>query len=483
MPETSRGTPHRRGIMASEMDREALRYTSSLEFDREILDVAIYVNIAHIRELQELGLLEKEDADGAVRYLGELLSSPPEMGGEDEDVHVVIERRLSQHFPDAAAMLSLGKSRNDAVVACIKLKLREKLLRLYGQLLITAETMLRKSIEEAGTIFPIYTHLQRAMPATYGFILHSHALKLLKQTAQLRYAIDLCDESPLGSAAGAGTNVPLDRRRIAGMLGFRRISLNALEATSSRDFILHVLSTLLGIATAISSLAEEMVIQSSEEFGLLVMPDELSATSSIMPQKRNPVVPEVMRTKVGEVLGALASVASMLSRQPSGYNLDLQQVTPKVWKAVDEVMASLGILSKLVERVVVDVGRAYSSCEPPVAAVMLANHLTLSHGIPFRSAHAFAGRVSRLIGLGKLNADTLAEALRESGIYLSLSVGDVMELMNQRRAVESYLEIGSSNPSEVRRLAHLALGEIAIEREWVERTAAKHGDTLARLVK
>ncbi|MEM4297863.1 MAG: hypothetical protein QW815_05810, partial [Nitrososphaerota archaeon] len=191
----------------------------------------------------------------------------------------------------------------------------------------------------------------------------------------------------------------------------------------------------------------------------------------------------VMRTKVGEVLGALASVASMLSRQPSGYNLDLQQVTPKVWKAVDEVMASLGILSKLVERVVVDVGRAYSSCEPPVAAVMLANHLTLSHGIPFRSAHAFAGRVSRLIGLGKLNADTLAEALRESGIYLSLSVGDVMELMNQRRAVESYLEIGSSNPSEVRRLAHLALGEIAIEREWVERTAAKHGDTLARLVK
>jgi argininosuccinate lyase len=469
--------------MSREMDPDALRYTSSLEFDSEIFDAVIYVNIAHIRELCQLKLLDPASADGAATILKQLLTERPKLDISDEDIHVVIERYLSQHYPEVASMLSLGKSRNDAVVASIKLKLKERLLQLYSQLLDTVERLLRRSISESETIFPIYTHLQRALPATYGFILQNHALRLHRYTANIRHVIGLCDESPLGSAAGAGTDIPLDRMRLAASLGFERISLNALEATASRSFILQALSTLLGIAVDISSIAEEMVIYSSEEFRLLTMPDELSATSSIMPQKRNPVVPEIMRTKAGEILGLLTAVSTILMRQPSGYNLDLQQVTPKLWTALDDMMESLGILSKIVDLVVVDVERAFRSCMAPVTAVMLANHMTLKYGIPFRKAHGFAGRISRILSSGELSREKLREALTESGIDLALTVDEVLGVMEPRRAVGSYLGPGSSNPVEVRRVAELGLGRIATEKRWVENRMSAFRDRLARLIK
>jgi len=469
--------------MSREMDPDALRYTSSLSFDMEILDTVVYVNIAHIRELSHLGLLDPAAADGAVSILKQLLNERPDLEVTDEDIHMVIERRLSQHYPEVAAMLSLGKSRNDAVVAAIKLKMKERLLHLYAQLLDSVEAILRRSLSEAETIFPIYTHLQRAMPATYGFILQAHALKLLRHTALIKHVIGICDESPLGSAAGAGTDIPLDRMRLASMIGFERVSLNALEATTSRDFILMALSTLLGMALDLSSIAEEMVIYSSEEFKLLIMPDELSATSSIMPQKRNPVVAEIMRTKAGEVLGNLTSVSAILMRQSSGYNLDLQQATPKLWTALDNVVESLGMLSKIVNLVVVDVERALKACMPPVAAVMLANHMALEYGIPFRRAHGFAGRVSRILAGGELSREKLVETLAESGIDLDLTVDEVLDVMDPRKAVGSYRGLGSSNPVEVRRVAELGLGRVASEKMWVERRISGFRERLATLIR
>ncbi|MEM4417770.1 MAG: argininosuccinate lyase, partial [Nitrososphaerota archaeon] len=417
----------------------------------------------------------------AARTLAELLDKPLAAGYE-EDIHIAVERHLSQRYPDVAAMLSFGKSRNDAVVAAVKIRLKERVLELYLELLKAAETLLKRCIREAETIFPVYTHLQRAMPATYGFVLASYALRLIKTIPQLKHVLDLCSESPLGSAAAAGTDIILDRRRLAGMLGFEHVSLNALEATASRDFILSAVGAIHGIALILSSLAEEMVIYSSEEFGLLKMPEELAATSSVMPQKRNPVVAEIMRTKAGETLGIVATVSSILARQPSGYSLDLQQVTPKVWYALDEVLESLRLLSKMAEEVEVDVERAYKACLPPTAAVFLANYITLRYGLPFRKAHGLAGRISRLIAEDRLGRDTLAKTVSELGLDLTLSVEEILEVMEPRRAVKAYVGVGSANPSKVVETAELALGRVAVEREWAERRREELRRVLSRLL-
>ncbi|MCS7129358.1 MAG: argininosuccinate lyase, partial [Candidatus Caldarchaeum sp.] len=327
--------PHRKGILEKQMDRAAAKYTSSASFDSAIVDSTIYVNIGHVKALEKLGVISKQSADKAAAYLSSMLRTGLKIPEDVEDVHILVESSLSRQVPEVGEMLALGKSRNDAVVAAVKIKLRLKLYGLFLSLLELVEALLKRSMAESRSVFPVYTHLQRAAPASFGFVLQSYAIRLLKKIPQLRAVLEECKECPLGSGPVAGTSVPLDRDYVARLLGFSRVSLNALEATASRDFLLNCSAALLSIAVVLSSFAEEVVLYSSEEFGLLKIPEEFSATSSIMPQKRNPVVAEVMRTKAAEALASLTAITGILARQPSGYNLDLQQATPKLWHSIE----------------------------------------------------------------------------------------------------------------------------------------------------
>ncbi len=458
---------HRAGRLGKGMDEEAARYTSSLEFDREILEAVIYVNMAHVRLLERVGVLSEQEAREAVMFLDKLLESPPSLDRHEfEDIHMVVEDWLSRHSPRVGAMLALGKSRNDAVVAAIKLRLKQRIAQLHESIDELCATLLKRAEREAETIFPVYTHLQRAAPATFGFILHSYATRLLKLYPHLRLVYELCDESPLGSAAVAGTSVPLDREYAAQLLGFGRVSDNALEATASRDFIIESISLTLLVALILSSLAEELVLYSSEEFSLLELPDELSATSSIMPQKKNPVVAEITRTKVWEVLGLLSTALGIAARQPSGYSLDLQQITPKLWKALDETVSALRLTSKMIENITINTARSAEACKPPTGIVEVANHLTLNYGIPFRKAHNLAGRLSRLINEGRLTPETFQQTLHEAGVSADITLDDVLQLMEPRRVVYGYRTRGSANPQHVKTAVNQAFQELERQREW-----------------
>jgi argininosuccinate lyase len=315
--------------------------------------------------------------------------------------------------------------------------------------------------------------LQRAAPATFGFVMHSYAIRLLKALQHVKMVYELVDESPLGSAAVAGTSVPLDREYASSLLGFSKVSQNALESTASRDFIIEALSCLSIIALILSSLSEELVVFSSEEFGLIEFPEEFSATSSIMPQKRNPVVAEIARTKASELLGLLTSVVMMGTRQVSGYNLDLQQITPKLWQAFEIMEETLHVMTKLIPNLKVNEDRCMAACSPPTGIVEVANHLSLKYGVPFRNAHAFAGRISKLMYEGGLNEASLQKTKAEFNIEAPLTLEDVMKLMEPIRVVYSYTTIGSANPELVKRAVEDSMMDLEEEKRWARNKRAR----------
>ncbi len=473
--------PHRAALSRG-MDEDAARYTSSAAFDTEIYETTVYVNAAHIKMLEKQGLLNRESAEKALTTLRHLLQTRQTPPPTVEDIHIYLEQLLSEKAPEAAEMLALGKSRNDAVVAAVKIEVRRRAYKIADMALDAVESLVRKSGEHAATVFPVYTHLQRAAPATFGFVLQSYAIRLLRCCNSLLTMLEACEESPLGSAAVAGTSVPVDREYIAQLLGFRRTSLNALEATASREFLTLVLSPLHVTALVLSSFAEEIVLYASEEFGLIQIPEELAATSSIMPQKRNPVVAEIMRTKASEVLGLLATVSGILSRQPSGYNLDLQQVTPKVWQALREVSESLHMMRKLVEKIEVNREKAWEACAPPTAAVELANHLTLKHGIGFRKAHQIAAKISRSIAEQNLTQERLDTIFQEHGLKPLYAIGEVLSLMNPDAAVKRYTAPGSANPTMVSENVEKLLKTVEEIRNRVEVERRVLEDCLKRLL-
>ncbi len=475
---------HRRGRLEERFDEDAAEYTSSLEFDREILPAVIYVNMAHLKALAKAGILSWDECREAVNHLASLLNAEIDYTRHEfEDIHMIVEDYLASKSPKAAAMLSLGKSRNDAVVAAIKIRLRERLVKLAENYLSLVAALLKRASEEAETLFPVYTHLQRAAPATFGFVMHSYATRLIKLLPRIKHAYSLCQDSPLGSAAVAGTSVELDVFYEAELLGFSSVCDNALEATASREFLIEVLSFCAEVVLVLSCLAEEFVLYSSEEFKLLDFPEALSSTSSIMPQKKNPVVAEITRTKAGEVLGLLSSAYIIAARQPSGYSLDLQQITPKLWRALDEVEKTLAIMSKTVEKVKVNKEKAALACSPPVAVVELANYLTLRHGVPFRQAHNAAGAVSRLIAENKLNEETLEGVLEKYGIPRGVvSLEKLRELLEPSRVVRRYATPQSANPDKTREKVGKMKDDVERELSWFKQESERMKETFRKLL-
>jgi len=451
----------RRGRLGERFDLDAAAYTSSLDFDREILRATIWVNAVHLKLLCEKGALGSEELEKALKALRRLEENPPEkIDPRLEDVHGLIEKVASEASEKAGGMLAYGKSRNDAVAAAIRIRARERLLQLTLQQLQLIEALLKKALEHVETIFPAYTHLQRAAPATFGFILHGHAQRLLRNAENAETLLNRINLSPMGAAAVVGTSAPIDRLREAELLGFDGVLENALDATTSRDFLLMMLAHLFDSATSLSNLAEEMVVYSSSEFGLIELPDEFSSTSSVMPQKKNPVVAEIARTKSAEVLGELVKAAVILTRLPGGYSLDLQQVTPKLWNAVDELERSFKVMAKMVPSLRVRAEEARKACLPPVGMAEAANLLVKNFGLNFRKAHQLCALIARLMLENELDEPSFQKTLSGFGLGNKLTLREFLEWMEPERIVASYSTLGSSNPREVERMVNRDLKRV-----------------------
>ncbi|MCS7117388.1 MAG: lyase family protein [Thaumarchaeota archaeon] len=454
----------RSGRLEREMPEDVAKFISSLDVDLQIFDEVVLVNAAHLTSLERMGLIDSETLDRAIKALRSAHPSTlPMTDYKLEDVHMVIEEYLKSAVPEAGENLALGKSRNDAVAAAIRLRLMKYIAELVSEGSSLAEALISKARDHAETVFPLFTHEQVAAPGTFGFVLTYHASRILKSLRALKSLYDDVAESPLGAGPVGGTSVPHDRSALSELLGFKGPLLNALEASSSRDFIITYLGALCRLSVALTDLAEEIVRYVSMQ--LIEIGDEYCSTSSIMPHKRNPVVAEVARTIAAKALGGLTSLTATLARRFGGYVLDLQESTRHIWPPSAAALDSMRVMKGLIAgmRVTEEAVRAVH----PIAGITeFAAHLALNRKMTFRRAHGIAARLSRLFASGSGISEVIAEG-RALGLD-DESLSALSDFLKPEKVVRSYRVLGSSHPDEVRRACDLLVLEVESLRKWAE---------------
>jgi argininosuccinate lyase len=324
----------------------------------------------------------------------------------DEDIHTMVERRLTEITP-AGAALHTGRSRNDQVTLDLRLYSRDAASELITTLAELVDGLASKAAKHAGWLMPGYTHLQRAQPVTVGHHLLAHVEPLLRDAERFRHAYDTADEMPLGSGSLAGTTLPLQRELVAKELGFQRLTANSIDAVADRDFALDLVYACTSTAIHLSRLGEDVVLWASTEFGFVRLADEISTGSSLMPQKKNPDVAELLRGRAGRAVGSLVTLATILKGLPLAYDRDLQEDKLAVFAAVDSVLDSLRAARLLVDHLEFDRDRLAAAATDPALLATDAAEALVASGTPFRKAHEEVGRTIRA---AKLQAPWNAEA-------------------------------------------------------------------------
>jgi argininosuccinate lyase len=458
------------GRFSKSLDERALRYTTSLPVDRRLFDWDVLGSIAHARMLGRQHIIPTADAEALVQGLTELLREPPPLDGPYEDIHSLVETTLAQRIGEPAGRLHTARSRNDQVATDTRLFVRAALLDGVSLLLDLLAVLVEVAARHGEAIMPGYTHVQRAQPVLLGHHLLAYAEMLERDANRLRDAYARADVLPLGAGALAGTSFPLDRQYVARLLGFSSVSRNSLDAVSDRDFLVEHLAALALIAMHLSRLAEELVLWSTPEFGFVSLDEAYTTGSSIMPQKRNPDVAELMRGKSGRVYGALQAVLVMLKGLPLSYNRDLQEDKGTYFEALDVVHDGLALAAAMLGGATWRVERlAQAADDPLIGATDLADHLT-QRGLPFRRAHEVVGRIVREAessGRG-LYDFSLDELHNFSTLFEASAVGLRAEAMAAARTVE-----GGTAPEQVSRQLETARVRQAALREWVAARAAQ----------
>jgi argininosuccinate lyase len=378
---------------------------------------------------------------GLHRIRRELDAGEFELSESDEDIHTAVERRLTEITP-AGAFLHAGRSRNDQVALDLRLYCRAAASELISALAAVVDALASKAADHAGWVMPGYTHLQRAQPVTVGHHLLAHAEPLLRDAERFRHAYDAADEMPLGSAALAGTTLPLRREVVAKELGFQRLSSNSIDAVSDRDFALDLVYACMVTAVHLSRLGEDVVLWASSEFGFLNLADEIATGSSLMPQKKNPDIAELLRGRAGRPVGSLVTLATILKGLPLAYDRDLQEDKRALLGAVDNAWDSLRAAELLVQHLAFDRDRMAAAASDPGLLATDAAEVLVAAGTPFRKAHEEVGRSVRA---GKLAAPwKAADSLRKRNL------------------------LGAPNPRRVAARAAAVRREAAVLRRWSE---------------
>jgi argininosuccinate lyase len=427
-------------------------FTASVGFDRRLYRHDIAGSRAHARMLAKVGVLNASELD---QILSGLDAIEQEIDRDEfpwsvalEDVHMNIEARLTERIGEAGKKLHTGRSRNDQVATDMRLYLREEidhacegLERLQGALLNVAE-------REAETIMPGFTHLQVAMPVTFGH----HMLAWFEMLERDRQRLADCRRRvnvlPLGAAALAGTSFPIDREYSAQLLGFDAIAENSLDAVSDRDFIIEFASCAALTLLHLSRFSEELILWSSAQFNFISLPDRFCTGSSIMPQKKNPDVPELVRGKTGRVIGDLVALLTLMKGQPLAYNKDNQEDKEPLFDSVDTLQGSLRVFADMMVAIEVNRAQTLEAARSGFStATDLADYL-VRRGLPFRDAHEAVGRaVSYGVEQGKDLADMTLEELQK---FCDRIEEDVFDVLTLEGSVAARNHVGGTAPDQVR---------------------------------
>jgi len=433
-------------------------FTASIEIDARLYRHDIMGSIAHAKMLAKQRIIPAGDARKIIRGLQtiqrEIDGRTFQFSQADEDIHMNIERRLTELIGPAGGKLHTARSRNDQVALDMRLFLRDEVGLIVDGLHALGQELARAASKHLDVIMPGYTHLQRAQPVLFSHHLLAYFDMFERDGERFNECLTRINVLPLGSGALAGTTFPIDRAYVAKLLGFPRVSKNSIDAVSDRDFLLEFLASSSILFVHLSRLAEEFVLWSTQEFGFVELPDGYCTGSSMMPQKKNPDVPELIRGKTGRVFGHLQALLTIMKGLPLAYNRDLQEDKIPLFDTVDTVKACVKIMSEVIAGMKVRRERMLSAVQDGfMNATDLADYL-VERALPFRAAHAVAGKVVQFcLAHGKrIEELTLVELKRfsdkfEKNVYKYLSAEAAVE---RRRAVG-----GTARGNVVRRLREL----------------------------
>lgn len=449
----------RSGRLKGQMSREVADFTSSLEFDRRIFQADILTNRAHTTMLVEQEIIPGTIGKQILNALEQLEKEG--IGALDldtavEDIHMAVENYVTSVMGPDAGFMHTAKSRNDQVATDLKIALKEEIRGIQKELLTFIEIILEMATENLDTLMVGYTHLQHAQPTTFAHHLLSYAQALKRDYGRLQDAYHRMDLCPLGSAALTTTSFPINRERTAELLGFSGPMENSIDGVSSRDFIAETVFALTMLGTTLSKICEELIIWSTYEFRMVELGDDFSSTSSIMPQKKNPDVAEIVRGKTAVLNGELVTILTIIKSLPQSYNRDLQEVTPHLWKATDTLSSALTITMGMLSSAKFkgergeELARANFS-----AATELADLMVRDAGLPFRTAHQIVGRavtvaLDKSMKAEDIDTHFLDEISQElTGQTLNIDNAVVKQSLNPQEIIQSRKVIGGPAPSMV----------------------------------
>lgn len=450
------------GRFTKETNQLVENFTASIEFDQKLALEDIEGSLAHVEMLGSCGIIPAKDVEqikkGLTSIREKVLNHEVSFSVEDEDIHMNIERMLIEEIGPVGGKLHTGRSRNDQVATDMHLYLRNQTKEIIELIRFVQEAVISQAKQHVETILPGYTHLQRAQPISFAHHLLAYFWMLERDKERLQDSLKRINWSPLGAGALAGTTFPIDRQFSAKQLGFETVYPNSLDAVSDRDFILEFLSIASILMMHISRLSEELVLWSSQEFQFVELDDSFCTGSSIMPQKKNPDVPELLRGKTGRVYGNLIGLLTTLKGLPLAYNKDLQEDKEGMFDTVETLAGSLQLLAPMIETMTVKKENMYKAVSQDYSnATDLADYLA-GKGIPFREAHEIIGRI-------------VLYAIQHDKYLLDLSLGeyrnfsgafeeDIFEVLQPKNVVAARNSYGGTGFSQVETQLNLAIKKL-----------------------
>ena len=422
------------GRFQKETDTLVNDFNSSIQFDARLYKQDIAGSIAHAQMLGKQGIIEEHEVeaivDGLKAILADIEADKVEFSVDNEDIHMNIETLLTQRIGDAGKRLHTARSRNDQVAVDTRLYVKQEIPVIIDQILNLEQVLVERAKEHTDTVMPGYTHLQRAQPTTFGHYMMAYANMFKRDVTRLEDCLERLDECPLGAGALATTTYDIDRFQTAQALGFKKPTDNSMDSVSDRDYAIELLSNLSILMMHLSRFSEEIILWCSWEFKFVDLDDAYSTGSSIMPQKKNPDVNELIRGKTGRVCGDLTTLLVMMKGLPLAYNKDMQEDKEAIFDAVDTLDLCLTTLAPLIDtmKVLPDNLRAAAS-RGFINATDCADYLT-KKGMPFRDAYKLTGQLVAMCIKGGLTLDTLPLAqykamsdLFEEDVYAAIDLG------------------------------------------------------------
>jgi argininosuccinate lyase len=428
-------------------------FTSSLAFDRRLAMYDIRGSVAHCRMLVKQKILTRAEGERIVKGLEsvrrELERGRFPFSPSDEDIHMAIERRLTEKIGPLGGKLHTARSRNDQVLLDVRLYLRDELATIRQLLSALQKQLARLAKRNGSVVMPGYTHLQRAQPVLLAHHLLAYYDMLSRDQERLLQCGVRVNELPLGAGALAGTTLPIDRHHVARLLGFLRVSENSLDTVADRDFLVEFLSACAILCMHVSRLAEELILWASSEFGFIELPDAFATGSSMMPQKKNPDVPELIRGKTGRVYGNLFALLTTLKGLPLSYNRDLQEDKEPLFDTVDTVKGILTVLEAMLPHIVFREDRLREAALGGFTLATDVAEYLVEKGLPFRKAHEVIGAVVRWCLTEKKGLEQLL--LEEWRRFSPLFDQDLFSRLTLEAAVDRRRSYGGTARSEVQR--------------------------------